>query len=430
MKASALLLFAGTAVSSAWPIYQLHEWGTFTTVSGSDGTLLTGLEREEEPLPAFVHAHFGLENGKISNIDRYLAEFSRIQRLHGTAGFNLTGFKGMGWRPVAAVTVKMETPVIYFHSEEVQPFALKVNVGFEGGTISQWYPERSGGETLPEPPAPADPIANPTPLAAWTVDFSKPYRGEIEWKLDVLPPAATKELPLFKPADSVGWLRARQPVTNAIRTSSGETEGYLFYRGIGNFQPGLKTTIDSAETLHLTNQTGGKIPYALVFDRTGGTVRWAEFKEGFASEGQLAVAESDLKTEPTGFSMPIYQAMRQGLAGCGLTDGEARAMVETWWNSYFEAPGLRVFWVVPTQTTDQILPLKVSPPPTRTVRVIVGRSEVLRPRQEAEWLAASRQTGDNAAGWKYLVTADRFGLAIQQRVEAIETQNETAATAN
>lgn len=421
MKAIASLLFVASAVAQAGPVYQLHEWGTFTTVSGSDGVLLDGLQREEEQLPAFVHSHFGLENGQAPD----MAEYVRMANRHGTPGFNPPNSKGLGERPVAAVTVKMETPVIYFHSEETSPFQASVKVGFEGGTISQWYPQRSGGETLPEPPAPADPAKSPTPLAAWTIDFSKSYRGAIEWKLDVLPPSA--DLALFKPGDNVGWLRARQPVTNALRTSNGETEGYLFYRGIGNFQSGLETRVDKNETLHLANQTAGKIPYAVVFDLTDGEIRWSEMKDGIAEGGQIAVSESELKTEPAGFPTPLYQAMRHGLAGCGLTDAEARSMVETWWKSYFEAPGLRVFWVLPTDKTNQILPLQVSPEPQSIVRVIVGRSEVMRPRQETRWLAQSRLTGDEAIGWNHLISSDRFGLAIQRRMKTMEARSQTAA---
>ena len=95
--------------------------------------------------------------------------------------------------------------------------------------------------------------------------------------------------------------------------------------------------------------------------------------------------------------------MKSGLAACGLLESEAEAMVQTWWTSYFETEGLRVFWVLPAATTDRILPLAVTPPPAKTVRVLVGRSEVLRPRQEKAWLAASRLTGDNAESWKYTV---------------------------
>ncbi|RYD19553.1 MAG: hypothetical protein EOP88_18545, partial [Verrucomicrobiaceae bacterium] len=268
MKTQILLSIASAAVCSASD-YQLHEWGTFTTVSGSDGVLLEGLQREEEQLPPFVHSHFGMENGQAGDF----AEYARILKVHGTAGFAPPRMKGIGERPVASVTVKMETPVIYFHSDEKKAFPVHVKVGFEGGTISQWYPQRSGGERLPEPVPPLDPATMPTPLAAWTLDFSKPWRGSIEWQVEVLPPSDNAIL--FKPGDNVGWLRARQPVTNAIRTATGESEGYLFYRGIGRFDPGLRTSVDASETLHLANQSGGDIPYALVFEQSGADIRWA-----------------------------------------------------------------------------------------------------------------------------------------------------------
>ena len=63
------------------PGYVLHEWGTFTTVAGSDGVLLEGLSYEDHALPSFVH-----------------------QRETRAPGFD--GVRG-----------KMETPVLYFYSE-------------------------------------------------------------------------------------------------------------------------------------------------------------------------------------------------------------------------------------------------------------------------------------------------------------------------
>ncbi|GAA5116891.1 hypothetical protein GCM10023212_04500 [Luteolibacter yonseiensis] len=399
----------------AWPVYQLHEWGTFTTVSGSDGTLLTGLEREEETLPGFAYSHIGLENGGRPNMD----EVRRIFKEHGTQG--IPSFKGLGRRPIKGVTVKMETPVIYFHSNETAPIHAKVKVGFDGGTISQWYPQRSGGEMLPWPVPSANPIAKPTPLSAWTLDFNKPYRGFIEWDIDILTPAQTRDAILFKPGDNVNWMRARQPMTNAVRTADGETEGYLFYRGIGRFDPGLKTTVGPDETLRVENLTGGRIPYLVAFEIADGTLRWVEKTEGLDEKGILAIPESDLKNDTSGFSEPLYRAMTTGLAKCGLTDAEARSMVETWWRSYFESPGLRVFWVLPRESTDRLLPLEITPPPVEIVRVIVGRSEVLRPRQEKEWLASSRKTGDDAAAWETFVGTDRFGLSVAQRVKSLES---------
>jgi hypothetical protein len=68
----------------------------------------------------------------------------------------------------------------------------------------------------------------------------------------------------------------------------------------------------------------------------------------------------------------------------GLSAAEATAMIATWRESYFQAPGIRVFWIVPRAFTDAILPLTVEPEPDALVRVLVGRTEVLTPAFEAE----------------------------------------------
>ena len=376
MKTTTSFIAALALSLQAASAYQLHEWGTFTTVSGSDGVLLGGLQREEEQLPAFVHSHFGFENGQAPSF----AKFGALSKTHGFTGV-VPGSKGLGQRPLTGVTVKMETPVIYFHSDTA--FHAKVKVGFEGGTISQWYPNRSGGETLPEPPASLGPVKIPVPLEKWRMDFSKPYRGGIEWDVEVLSPAESRSTLTFKPRDTVNWLRARVPEANAIRTPAGETENYLFYRGVGNFTPGLLTTVAEDETLHLKNQTGGDIPYLLVFQQHGGRVSWTARPDGLKSGETIALPESSLTTAADGFPAPVYQSLKTGLTACGLLESEADAMVQTWWTSYFESEGLRVFWVLPTAATDRILPLEVTPAPDKIVRVIVGRSEVLRPRRES-----------------------------------------------
>jgi hypothetical protein len=405
----AMLLLSATAASA----YTLHEWGTFTTVAGSDGVLLSGLEREEASLPIFTYSHYGLENG---NRSRGIEELTR--RHGGTPMLAL--MKGIA-RPVRGVTVKMETPVIYFHSEEA--FDVSVKVGFNGGTISQWYPDRSGGEILPVPPPPTDP-AKPRPVADWTLDFSKPWQGSIEWQGRVLSPAESRDAILFKPADSLHWMRPRVPEANAVRTAKGETEGFLFYRGVGAFDPGLTTTVGSDDTLHLLNRTGSDIPFAFVFEKSGGTTRWKVMKEGLRADATAEVPTSgfaEAAADPdTGFVEPVYREVLSGLSATGLLQSEAKAMVETWWNSYFAQDGLRVFWVVPAAKTEAILPLEVSPKPEKSVRVIVGRSEVIRPAREREWLALSRDADEGRrAAWNDLCMRDRFGLAYRQRVEAL-----------
>ncbi len=392
MKTIHLASIATFTLLSASSAYDLHEWGTFTTVSGSDGTLLSGLEREEEALPAYVRHHPGF--APLPNPGVFL--------MKKTA------------RPVRSVTVKMETPVIYFHSEE--GFRAHVKVGFNGGTISQWYPERSGGETFAPPPS-------EDPLSLELLDFSKPYTGSIEWDIEVLNSKASRQTVLFKPDDLLQWTRARIPEANVVQSEDGTTEGFLFYRGVGHFVPGLHTTIDNSETLTLENRTGGAIPYLLVYEREAdGTTRWFQHDAPLGENAIAEIPQSKLDSRPTGFDTELYQELTSHLTAQGLLPSEAEAMVQTWWHSYFEAPGLRVFWILPESRTEAILPLNVTPAPDKQVRVIVGRSEVLRPRQEREWLRLSEsESKDDAMKWNVLTHQDRFGLAYRARVESLRT---------
>ncbi|MGB6219579.1 hypothetical protein [Haloferula sp.] len=391
-----IVLFLGLLPLQA---YDLHEWGTFTTVSGSDGKLLIGLHREEEHLPSYVFHHPGFNQPPRTNVYPFAISAKRMPI------------------PVTNVKVKMETPVIYFHSREA--FSAKVEVEFEGGTIAQWYPERSGGEVVTTP----NPSILPKPDLPKFLDFAKPYTGSIEWQIDVLSPSASKETTLFHPDDLLQWTYARVPEANVVRAKNGSHEGFLFYRGLGSFDPGLVTRVTDDETLHLENQTGGRIPYTLVYERfPDGSSRWCE-SGGLSQQSTSSIPESSLKVRSAGFDAELFETLRDKLAAQGLLKSEAEAMVKTWWNSYFEKPGLRVFWILPGEKIDAILPLTVEPAPEKTVRVMVGRSEILRPKQERDWLAmASSTEKEEASKWIWITSGDRFGLAYAQRIEMLRAQ--------
>jgi hypothetical protein len=67
----------------------------------------------------------------------------------------------------------------------------------------------------------------------------------------------------------------------------------------------------------------------------------------------------------------------------GLYPKEAEAMVRTWEDSWFEE-GFRVFYLLPRQQTDAVLPLEITPKPTELVRVLVGRMEIMTPEAGQE----------------------------------------------
>ena len=171
--AAATICFAiAPAASLAAPGYTLHEWGTFTTVIGSDGTHLSGVHLEDAPLPEFVY--------ELDDIPAALAAQAR----QFTKGRAL-----VPGRSIVGVNVRLETPVLYFYTDEA--FDAQVDVGFKGGSIGQWFPQRSAGEK----PAPSG-----------RLDFRQPRNGSIRWNVRVEPPGEDRAARVFHPGELPNWI--------------------------------------------------------------------------------------------------------------------------------------------------------------------------------------------------------------------------------
>src|SRR5258706_5845304 len=95
--------------------YVVHEWGTFTSVQGSDGVPLRWRPLESSALPKFVYdwQRPGLQRGLPVHMLLHKALISALQR--------------------------METPVIYFYADK--PQSVDVSVDFPKGRITEWYPQ-------------------------------------------------------------------------------------------------------------------------------------------------------------------------------------------------------------------------------------------------------------------------------------------------
>jgi hypothetical protein len=87
------------------------------------------------------------------------------------------------------------------------------------------------------------------------------------------------------------------------------------------------------------------------------------------------------------------------LVEAGLYPREARAMVATWRDSWFEE-GTRVFYVLAPSDVDEILPLAIDPHPVQVARVFVGRMEVITP-EALDSVRRAIATGDPGALGRY-----------------------------
>ncbi len=94
------------------------------------------------------------------------------------------------------------------------------------------------------------------------------------------------------------------------------------------------------------------------------------------------------------------------LTEMGLYREEARAMLETWRDSWFEE-GLRVFYILLRSKVDALLPITIQPTPGQLARVFVGRVEMLSPQMRSE-IGGAVANGDVGVLQKYGRFLDAF----------------------
>lgn len=375
MRYFAAIFILFIALPASAQTLTVHEWGTFTTLRGSDGSVLSGLYIEEEQLPPFVYHHPGFSPDPI--------------------------IQTHGYRPVKDVTVKMETPVLYFYSPKEQN--IKVHVDFPNGTISQWYPERSGGEITP---------------TSDTIDLSKPMTGSIDWDATVLAPD-TKES-ITNNAATPKWYQPRETTSNLIKNHSGEIEKFLFYRGLANFSLPLEVKFLDSMNLYVKNQSEWDIPFIYIYDHISNTTMEGIWGIGPLKAGEARTYPMPQKYYYEGQQNPANDSFRVALENAGLTHLEAVAMLNTWSNGYFMTNGFKIFWIVPHELTDKILPLAITPTPDSVERVLVGKSEILTPSFELhmmeDYKSGSMDKWNNH--YYYHAFMQRIGQLTQSSVKA------------
>ncbi len=309
----------------------VHEWGTYTSVLSSKGEQLSGMHHEEEALPSFVYSR------------------SPGDKMHNK------GFEGQ----LSGVTQKLETPVLYFYSD--QPgLAVKVKVDFPKGIVSQYYPNCASFEP---------PLGKILPIA----------QGKMEWQGKLMP--GLTGFPTVKPEDI--WAPSRKVASVPVQIGN-EKEQFIFYRGLGTFDVPLKEQANDDGSVTLTNASQEKIAHVFLLrlHQEGGAIK---------DLGSLSPSQSFShvwppaggKETPAEYLAHASDMIAAALVESGLYQDEARAMVDTWQRSYFLKEGTRFLYLAPRAWTDQLLPIAIEPAPTSLVRTLVGRIEVLSSADEA-----------------------------------------------
>jgi hypothetical protein len=371
----------------------VHEWGTFTTLQNDDGRELSGINIDDEPVPKFVH-----------DVNPALLASPVLTSTHWE--YKMKGAP----RAHPLVTMRLETPVIYFYPPKgaTEPFPVDVNVKFRGGWLTQFYPHAVFND--PQMETGSFDFGNLTPETVGTLTWSD---------LRVGTKATGPE------TDERVWLAPRKVGAASVTNTDGESEKYLFYRGVGNLKAPLRIMMDRNNhklsvfgnfgPVLLGKETAKVPPLWVTQVRHDGAMAYRRI-DGFTVSGdqkqvlgkgscQFAAADFSRQNRPK-----LEAEMHAALVEDGLFADEATALLSTWQWSYFESAGLRVFYLVPRQWTDFYLPLAISGQP-QTERVMVGRIELISDEQR-DLLGKLRKSEISNGSWveqlKSSPARDRF----------------------
>lgn len=345
----------------------IHEWGTFTSFMGSDGTRMEGMHHEEEALPDFVYGfHHPQDDGN------FLRDYQKCGFKIPCEYLTLVDNNASDVIPKnplgRGITQKMETPVIYFYGDVGDK--VRVNIDFPEGIISQYYPKAKAY-------APHYDAVTSLGPSRFTFDVEL-----LEKTLTEGLPATTK--------NSV-WNPSRMVNANTIAVGK-EREKFIFYRGVGDFDAQLAVTNDG-KNLTLKNHAASSISHAflLFFDGNHGAIKSLGTID---TEKTVAISMKNGMLTTDRYIDRAKTLIKNALVKDGLFDDEALALVNTWERSYFKTPGLRVLYIVPREVTDKIIPLTVDKKTKSLVRSLVGRVEIMTANEEASLMNLLKNESD------------------------------------
>jgi hypothetical protein len=190
----------------------VHEWGTFTAVTGDDGMPVEWRPLSAtDDLPGFVY------------------------RKPPSGPLAIANARSV--KPRLAALARLETPVLYFYSD--RPVTVSARVAYPGGSITEWYPHaRSRGDS-------------------------------IRWDSIEVVPTWTRAF--LDDGSRSHYYAARETDAAALRVEADtglQEEGFLFYRGVGSVELSFWAASTQGR-LHL-QPLGGGVGEIVVFSNRGG----------------------------------------------------------------------------------------------------------------------------------------------------------------
>jgi hypothetical protein len=371
----------------------VHEWGTFTGFAGSDGVHIPFNTNIGGDLPSFV----------VNRRDHAMRDDPAAKQ-----AMLFTKWGGM------AALQRMETPVLYFYAD--QPKDVSVRVDFPQGTLTEFYPPVQEisppfGFAPGEPWTRAPAQKNLASLEGSTIGHNMRIAVEtviargaaadpfIDWgRVRIIPKPTVDELkqipPVTEQRQHYDLARETDSALVQITDPKGNVHAdkFLFYRGLGNFT--LPVSLQARGNDRFELRSSGATPISAAFllhSDVSGAIRFTSIRG--VSGTQSIVLPPAVRTQSE-----LSEAIAQALIAEGLYEKEARAMVRTWQADWLAERGTRLLYIVPRPVTDSLLPLRMEPTPKESVRVLVGRIDILQPELEARMLSAMKRVATGGPG--------------------------------
>ena len=297
----------------------VHEWGVFH-VSQDAEFANASLRAEWDDLPAFAYGYI-----KGRTVPQHWGAYEIRKR-----------------------------PIIFFHANA--PMQINVRIDFPGGMAGVWFP------------------ATMSP----TVDgFEKQPKigNRLEWTLGVknCPEGWRPRTPAVPEVSERHWIKQIRRVKSdeifarfSPNITDVEREKFIYYDGIFPQKSWLSIKVDK-DRVSLASPLTHPVFDVTVVDRRNEKVRVGRIEK--LGAGQVIKEVAFTGIDAARFSSNAFETLLKQLADAGLHIDEARSLANTWRQRMFETPGLNVFYRLPQDQYDALMPLTVTPKPDSTVRV-------------------------------------------------------------
>lgn len=251
----------------------------------------------------------------------------------------------------------MDRPILFFHSPDA--FEADLRVDFPGGIPAVWWP----GTVSPAL------YSFPVPGVA-----AKPYKS-LEWHLHVKKPLGRgrPNQPAYQDVPDGHWVRTLRNVkaddiyaTVGERNFGLEKEHFVYYDGL--LARGKMATIKVEEQrVVLANQAKFPLLDVTVVDRREPDKPRLARLPKLAGGGSATLDLQDMK----GIQWPAagVKTLVGQLKDTGLFEDEAASLAILWTHDLFESEGVTLFYRLPQEEYERLLPLTLKPRPESLVRV-------------------------------------------------------------